>query len=185
MPISITIVETDVILPLAIQDGFNIDASLGPVAVGAQLDIIGKYQGVVRSGQGFNGPVSLDDADFLTMIQFAIIRNSSNSDLETIQALMFQYFPNQVLVFDYRNMRMSYLISGSIGSQDLIQLIVTEGLLPKPMGVGNTVIYYPDITKFFGFVTYDNPTPFNNTPFNTYDSYSTTSPWLSYNYAVS
>lgn len=179
------VVETDIILPIAIQDGFNIDSSLGPVAVGAQLDIIGKYQGVTRSGQGFNGPVTLDDTDFLTLIQFAIIRNSAGSDLSSVQQMIFQFFSGEVLVFDYRNMRMSFLISASVGSQSLIQLVVNEGLLPVPMAVASAVIYFPDITQFFGFVTYDDPTPFNNTPFNTYDSYSDSAPWLSYNYAVS
>ena len=183
--ITIDVEQTDEVLPLAVQDAFNIDASLGPVAVGVQLDILGKYQGVVRSGQGFNGPVTLNDADFLSLIQIAIVKNAAGSDLNTIQTLLFQLFAGEVLVFDYRSMRISYLISSTVGSQSLIQLVVREGLLPRPMGVGMSVIYYADITKFFGFVTYDNQVPFNNTPFNTYDSYNMDSPWLSYNYAVS
>lgn len=75
---------------------------------------------------------------------------------------------------------MSYLVNSSIGSQNLIQLLILEGLLPKPMGVLlSSVIYAPIIDMFFGFRTYFLPAH-NATPFNTYDDYHTDWPWLSY-----
>lgn len=181
--IVLTILEIDVTLPLAVQNAFNLRGS--NLAVGVQLDVIGKYAGVTRNGYSFTGvPITLDDADFATLIQFATITNSAGSDLATIQKLMNQFFPNEVLVFDYQNMRMSYLISSSLGSQNLIQLVVGEGLLPKPMGVQlSTTVYTPVITSFFGFRTYDLP-QFNAKPFNTYDSYNTTWSWLTYSDGV-
>lgn len=179
--VSITpvILETDVTLPLAVQNAFNLIGS-NP-AQGVQLDVIGKYAGVTRSGYNSLGePITLNDSDFLTLIQFAILKNSAGSSLSTIQDLLFKFFPDEILVFDYRNMRMSYLISSSIGSQNLVELLVSEGLLPKPMGVQLSVtVYYPTITNFFGFRTYDLPS-FNAKPFNTYDDYNLTWPWLSY-----
>lgn len=176
--ITLAITETDVTLPIAVQNAFNLS---GPnTAQGVQLDVLGKYAGVSRNGNGFTGPITLSDADFLTLIQLATITNSAGSDLATIQNLLFQFFPNEVLVFDYQDMRMSYLITSSIGSQNLVQLFVTEGLLPKPMGVQlATTIYVPVITSFFGFRTYDLPA-LNAKPFNTYDSYNQTWSWLTY-----
>ena len=170
-------------LPTQVMNAFNLTGT--STAVGVQLNVLGKYQGVTRSGYGFGGvPITLDDADFLTFIQMAIIRNNSGSSLADIQRLLQQFFPGQILVFDYQNMQMSYLVSSAIGSQNLMQLFVNEGLLPKPMGVGlSVVIYAPVITTFFGFRTYLLP-GHNNTPFNSYTDYQTDRPWLSYQNAV-
>lgn len=170
-----------------IEDGSTNPVNLvvaGNTAQGVQLDIIGKYCGVSRTGNGFNGPITLDDADFLSLIQVAIIRNNSGSSLATIQNLLHTYFPNELFVFDFANMNMSYMMSSAVGSQNLAQLFVSEGLLPKPMGVQlATLIYAPIVNTFFGFRTYDLP-GVNNSPFNTYDLYNLNSPWLSYNNGV-
>lgn len=176
-----TIAETDLILPLAVQAGFNLTGD--NTAVGAQLDILGKYTGVTRTGRGFSTQITLDDADFLTLIQVAIIKNSSGSSLSEIQALIHQFFNGEILVFDYQTMRMSYLISTTVGSTDLVQLFVSEKLLPVPMAVGVSVIYFPVVTEFFNFRTYDAPAV-NGNPFNDYTDYQTDWPWLSYANAV-
>lgn len=176
--IKITITETDVTLPIAVQNAFNLIGS--SPAVGVQLDVLGKYAGVVRSGQGFNGPITLNDSDFVAFIQLAIVTNSAGSSLATIQQLLHDFFPNKILVFDYLGMRMSYFINSSLGSLNLAELFVTEGLLPKPMGVQlGVTIYSADVNKFFGMRTYDLP-PANVSPLNTYDSYNMDSPWLVY-----
>lgn len=170
-------------LPLQVQNAYNLT---GPnLAVGKQLDVIGKYVGASRSGIGVNGPFTLNDADFLSLIFFAIIRNSSGSSLYDIQLLINEFFAGEVLVFDYANMQMSYMVSSSVGNLQLVEAAISQNLLPKPMGVGvSAVIFNPVINKFFGFRTYVLP-PFNNSPFNTYSSYQTDRPWLSYADAVS
>lgn len=180
------IAETDLTLPLAVQAGFNLigGTTLGATAVGAQLDTLGKYAGVTRSGRGFTSQIVLDDSDFLSFILMAIIRNSSGSSLATIQAFLQQFFPDQVFVFDYQNMHMSYMISTEVGSYELVQLFVTEGLLPVPMAVAaGLTIYAPVIDSFFGFRTYEFPA-FNSAPFNTYADFNTDYLWLSYQNAV-
>lgn len=183
--ITIAISQTDLTLPIAMQNAFNINSALGPVAVGAQLIPLGKYAGVTRSVSLSTGVISLTDADFLTLIQFAILKNNAGSDLKTIQSLLFKSFPNNILVFDYQNMQMSYLISSAIGTKNLAQALVKQNLLMRPMGVAlASVIYAPIITTFFGFRTYLLPA-FNSSPFNTYTSYSLTAPWLSYANAIS
>lgn len=155
-------------------------------AVGKQLDTIGKYQDVIRSGVGLLGqPITLDDDDFLSLIKMAITRNNAQSDLATIQQLLLQNFgPGAILVYDYQNMMMSFLISELVGSQNLIQLFITENLLPVPMGVGYSVIFAPIITMFFGYVSYQQPIATNNEPFNTYQSYHTNWPWLDYHMGI-
>lgn len=169
-------------LPLEIQNGFNLIAP--NIAVGDQLDVLGKYVGASRSGYGFNGPVTLDDSDFLILIQMAIIRNSAGSSLAAIQAYIHQFFTDEIFVFDYANMNMSYLIDSNLGSTDLIQLVVAEGFLPKPMAVGLSVIVAPVIDQFFAFRTYERPAWVNTTPFQTYDDYNTDWLWLSYQNSV-
>ncbi len=168
-------------LPAQVQNAFNLTGS--DIAVGVQLDVLGKYVGVTRTGTGFYNPITLDDTDFLTLINMAILRNNAGSSLYDIELLLNQYFAGEVYVFDYKNMTMSYLIDTSVGSQDLIDLFVTEHLLPKPMGVGITVIAYPNPTSLFGLRTYAGP---NNlaTPLNNYTSYNNSWFVLSYQDAI-
>lgn len=173
-------------LPISVQNAFDIDT-----AVGAQLDILGKYMNVKRSGGGPNGPIVLDDANFRTLIKIAIIQNNAGSSLATIDNLLFTYFGLDILVFDYANMRMSYLINSALGSLDLVFMFILNGLLPKPMGVQlASIIYSPDVDKFFGLVRYkeyiNNPTAAaaNRSPLNTYADYNMDFPMLSYKYAI-
>lgn len=176
------ITETDLTLPLAVQAGYNIT---GPnPAVGKQLDVLGKYVGASRTSRGFTTQITLDDVDFLSLIQMAITINNSGSSLATIQQQLHQFFPNEILVFDYKDMTMSYLISEAVGSQELIQVFIEEGFLPRPMTVRiRVVIYAPTIDNFFGFRTYELPA-FNASPFNSYTDYEMDRPWLSYADAI-
>ncbi len=144
----ITVTETDLSLPLAVQNGFNLTGD--DTAVGAQLDILGKYAGVTRTGPGFTTSITLSDADFLNLILFATIKNSSGSSLYTIQSLLYQFFGTDVTVVDYADMFMSYYISSAIGSTDFLQLVISEGLLPKPMAVGDNIVIF-DVDNAFGF----------------------------------
>ncbi len=180
-PVTPVITETDETIPLAVQNGFNLTGS--NIATGVQLDVLGEYVGVVRSGLSFSGNVTLDDADFLSLIRMAIIKNSAGSSLAFIQDLLFQFFPGEIFVFDFQDMRMTYLISTDVGSSDLIGMFVAQGLLPLPMAVGVLIVYAPDIGALFGFRTYA-AAAINASPFNDYDDYQTDWPWLSYANAI-
>lgn len=165
-------------LPTQVMNAYNLVGD--NLAVGKQLDVLAKYVGVSRMGSGFSGPITLDDDNFRILIQMGIIRNFSGSALSDIVGLIYRFFGSQILVFDYQNMQMSYLISSAIGSQDLVQMFITQGLLPKPMGVGlSTVIYTPTIDSFFGMGSYEIPA-YDNKPFNTYEDYQFDWPWLKY-----
>lgn len=148
--IALIFTETDLILPLAIQGAFNLDGT----AQGVQLDILGKYAGVTRKGVSTSGvPISLSDSDFYRFIQLAAVTNSEGSDLNTIQTVLHDFFLGELFVFDHKNMRMSYLVNSSLGSQNLLQLFITEGLLPKPMGVQLAAPIFNSNLKFFGMVS--------------------------------
>lgn len=165
------------LLPLQVQSAFSITSG-----VGVQLDILGKYVGVTRNGYGLSGQaISLDDADFSTLIQMAVLTNNQDASLSTIQTLIRQYFNALILVFDHQNMTLSYLVNSSIGSNNLVQMFLTEGLLPKPTGVQlAAVIYSGNITSFFGCVTYEYPFQINNSPLCTYESSPTGHPVMIY-----
>lgn len=152
-PITVTVIETDETLPLAVQDGFNVTGS--STAIGAQLDVIGKYVGVTRTAQGFTDQITLTDYEFITLIQFAIIKNSSGSSLADIVGLVFQFFGTNIQVYDYTDMFMTYYISSVLVSSNTLQLLVNEGLLPKPMAVGDIIVLFDgdDAFAFDGATT--------------------------------
>jgi Protein of unknown function (DUF2612) len=180
----ITIIETDVTLPLAIQNAFNINPNFGPIASGVQLDIIGQYAGVTRTTTTPTQTITLDDADFLTLIQFAIIQNNGGSSLADIENLMNVFFPNEFIVTDNKNMTLSYVLSATLGSPDLFTYLIQENLIPAPMGVAVNVIFVPPGAKdLFGFCTYDSLNP-SAKPFNTYDDFNETWFFLTYDDAI-
>jgi hypothetical protein len=177
-------------LPVQVENGFQIGGSNS--AVGVQLDVLGKYVGVTRSGYGPNGPITLDDADFTKFIQMAIALNSINSSLAAIQKILFTYFFDEIFVFDNQVMSLSYFLSSTSISLDLATLFITEGKLPKPLGVAlGTVIYAPstDLVSFFGMCDYNAPPPTYEfypriSPLNSYENYESGRPFLDYDDAL-
>lgn len=162
-------------LPLAVQDAFSVDGSEG-----VQLDVIGDYVGASRNAYTFTGPVTLDDDDFRQLIKLLIIKNNAGSSLATIQSLLAASFPGQIRVSDNQTMALNYVVLESLGTADLLEVLVTGGYLPAPMGVQTSVVIVPLIENpFFGFRTYSAPDP-TVAPFNNYIIYQLTYPWLSY-----
>lgn len=161
-------------LPLDVQDAFSIDTSIG-----VQLDILGKYVGVLRSGYGTEGqPITLNDDDYRSLIKLVIIKNNAGSSLATIQALLAGNFPGQIFVSDNQVMGLNYVLVESLGTSDLLELIVTGGYLPRPMGVEVSATIVPSHDNpFFGFRTAEAPDP-TVAPFNTAEFYQLTYPWL-------
>jgi hypothetical protein len=162
-------------LPDAVQNAYNIET-----AEGVQLDVLGDYVGVSRNGYTLNGPITLDDSDFRTLMKMVVIKNNSGSSLATIQSLLAANFPGQIFVSDNQSMGLSYVLIESLGTSDLLEILATGGYLPAPMGVQVSVTIVPDHTDpFFGFRTYSAPDP-TVAPFNNYAFYQLTYPWLSY-----
>lgn len=164
-------------LPLAVQNAFNMDGSAG----GQQLDVLGKYAGVSRNGFLLNNtPITLSDAQYFNLIQIVIVQNYSNSSLQNIQQLLFNAFGLNVTVKDYKDMTMAYTLNSAALSDDLIEVFIKDGRLPRPMGVGlRSTVISPTAGYYFGYNTYAGLNT-GISGFNTYSSYSMTSPWLNY-----
>lgn len=166
-------------LPNQVLNAYNIDPALGPVAVGVQLDVLGEYIGVSRTVNGPNGPVDLSDADFLTLMRFTIIKNTTNSSLGSIVSLLTSFFPNQVFITDSTNMEIQYTIVETLGSSSLLYALENGNYLPVPMGVGSSVVIIPSYTNpFFSFSTYS--TPSTGAAFNSYFNFLLNTPFLTY-----
>lgn len=162
-------------MPLAVQEAFNVNT-----AIGVQLDVIGKYVGASRRGNTFDGPVTLDDESYRTLIKLVIIKNNSGSSLATIQSLLAANFPGLILVSDNQTMGLNYLIIETLGTPELLEILVEGGYLPKPMGVQVSAVIVPaHLNPFFGFRTYTAPAV-NASPFNNYALYQLTYPWFTY-----
>lgn len=154
-------------------------------AFGYQLDIIGKYQGVKRTSYTFTRQVTLNDENFRTLIQLAIIKNTSGSSLYEIDELINKYFGDQLKVYDFGSMRIGYLLQNGFASQDLAEIMIVQGLLPKPAAVSlSSTILYPTLDNFFGYSTYGGGINPNNRPYNTYADYNTDWPWITYKMIV-
>lgn len=168
-------------LPIAVRDAFNIDD-----AEGTQLDVIGKYVGVSRDQRDFSGLVTLDDDNYRLLIKIKIIQNYSGSSLSDIQDLIALFFDGQMRVFDHKNMHMDYFLDSNVGTNQLAEIFVRGGFLPKPMGVQlAALVYYPaaPTVPFFGFGSYELAA-YGVSGFNNYSSYDMAAPWLSYGDAI-
>jgi len=166
-------------IPLKVKDAFDLET-----AIGVQLDVVGKYAGVKRTGNTFTGQITLNDDDFRLLIKLAIIKNNSDSSLATIDELLNTYFPETIKLFDHGGMRISYFVNSTGASQDLVQMFITNGLLPVPMAVQqSSTIYAPELNRFYGFRTYKSAA-FNNSPMNNYPNYHMDYPWLSYSLQI-
>lgn len=162
-------------LPIAVQNAYDIQT-----AIGVQLDILGKYVGASRKGYTLTGPITLSDDDFRQLIKLVIIKNNAGSSLAAIQNLLAMNFPGQIRVSDNQAMGLNYVVAETLGSADLLEVLITGGYLPAPMGVGTSVVVVPVLTNpFFGFRTYSAPDS-TVAPFNSYNLYLLTYPWLTY-----
>jgi hypothetical protein len=111
-----------------IRDGFNIDT-----AVGAQLDILAKYVGAIRTPTGVP---PLSDADLRFLIKMKIIQNVTNNSLKSIDDYMdkfFGQFGTNVVLSD--NLDMTLTFSFSIFFSQVMTLALATNSLPRPMGV--------------------------------------------------
>lgn len=164
----------------AVQNAYQLGT-----AEGAQLDILGKYIGASRNGNTFQGPTTLDDSDYLTILQLAAIRNQSDGSLDGLLNSINTFFDGVLQLYDYKNMSMSYFVDPSAFSTTLAEFAINAGLFPKPQGVRlGTTTLAPIDTNFYGWLTRYNTTPHNQSPFATRYDYSTNHPWLNASYGI-
>jgi hypothetical protein len=162
-----------------LRDCFDIET-----AEGKQLDMIGKYVGADRRVQTFGADVTLSDNDYRNLIKIKRATNNLGSSLFDIQSFIKANLFGTLKAFDHADMTMSFYINSSIISNILAQAIITQGFLPKPMGVGNAaIVYLPDTSNIFGFRTYEFDSG-GSVGFNNYSNYHPERRFLKYEDAI-
>ena len=154
----ITVLDPDAapILPLAITSAFNIQT-----AVGQQLQFLAESVGVTNFGFNLQGQlVILTDAQFRILLQAASGRNYLTATLPAIMAWVLKYFSAGLQVFDNLNMSMTYYYSYAFGSNLPLELLITAGLLPRPLGVKSQIVAFG--YDYFGFLEDPNGDTFGD-----------------------
>ena len=144
------------LLPLAVAQAFSIQT-----AVGQQLQFIGKLIGASNNGLNLSGQlVTLSDSDYRLLLQAVGARNFLRATSAAIDLFLQQFFPGILTVQDNRNMHITFNYLVSLGSKNWAELFITQGFLPRPLGVGYAILYTNPLTgPFFGFKTTIDPAP--------------------------
>jgi hypothetical protein len=163
-------------IPQKLEDSFDLEQ-----AVGKQLDILGKRLGVTRNVYLRNGdPITLTDTDFRTFIKLQAARMTLSSALWDIQTLLIDFFLGSIRAIDNLNMTMDYFVFGE--SNILINVLIKQDMLPRPMGVGIRAVYDLPYKDVYGFQTYKTQS-YPVVGFNTYANYNEETSWIKYSNA--
>lgn len=100
---------------------------------------------------------TLNDAELRMMLKMQIIKNSSNGSMKSIDDLLMEFFPNQVIFNERYPMGESFIFQESL--RRLATIAQAEDLLPRPSGVNLTVSFTSDIKHIFGFKSYGYAAP--------------------------
>lgn len=110
-------------------------------------------------------PYTLTDAELKFCINFLIIKNNITSAFKDIKKAIFNFFGNDLLVFDNKNMIIVYFTNKDISN--IIQIALSEDYLPRPIGTGLQVFSVKDPKKLFGYRRYSHTNP-NTVGYRTY-----------------
>lgn len=124
-------------LLLQLYNAFNVDT-----AVGVQLDAIGKFLGIDRSG--------LSDDDYRLLINFKIVVDNGGHSMKDIDNILYEFFGKDIVCHNNQDMSLTYILVNEYSN--LIPVILANNLLPMPLGVGISIINrvnLPDL--IFGF----------------------------------
>jgi hypothetical protein len=113
-----------------IREAFNVKT-----AIGLQLRRIGTFLGLPNVAE-LN---SLDDNSYRSLVSLKIILNRSNGSVASIVDGLFEIFNTQISVVNNYNMNIFYFCNFTTS---LVRLAVKYDLLPRPLGVGVTVIEF-------------------------------------------
>ena len=169
------------IMPLALANAFDVTT-----ATGQQLQFLAQLVGCVNNGYNLSGQfVTLTDAQFSLLIQAKGAYNRLRGTTQAIQNFIAQYFSGILRVSDDLNMKMTYTFLIPLNSLPWVELFITQGFLPRPLGVRMGTIIYPS-GVYFGFCTYWAPAPSWVAPMCTYSSPVTapTNPILLYSESI-
>ena len=140
------------IMPLAIPQAFVLAN-----AVGQQLQFLGKLVGAQNFGLNLSGQsVTLSDSDYRLLIFAVAARNQLRATNGNIDVFLNQYFNGILGVTDQLGMAMSFTYFPKLGTVPWAELFITQGYLPRPLGVQANINYtYPVTGPFFALIGED------------------------------
>lgn len=103
---------------------------------------------------------TLNDEEFRSVIRMKIIQNNSNHSSKEIDEFIYKYFPTQAIFSDFIdrcNMTITYIFNEAM--ERIVDILISEKLLPKPAGVATLVSFTPDINHIFGYSNYSGSYP--------------------------
>ena len=123
----------------------------------------GTYQGTVPDVQFFSyrgSTVSLfelNDMEFRAILKLLIIKNYGTGSAKDIDDLIAATLGEDVIFTDRQNMSISYIFPED--QERFITIAKSEGVLPRPSGVGMSVAFTKYINAIFAYGTYGNGAP--------------------------
>lgn len=131
-----------------------------------------QFNGTINYNSVLSQTNRLNDDDYRVIIKLKILQNNINHSHKSIDDGVFEFFGADVRPDSLGDMQMTYFITSNITAVALAAL--TKKLLPRPMGVGLSLIKNVD-GAFFGFLRYDRMTPDEyQVGFQRYADYGTT-----------
>lgn len=100
---------------------------------------------------------SLTDQELRDIINLKIGQNSSNHSPGSIDLIIDEFFGGNAIFTDNLNMTISYIFDEDV--QRLVEIAVSQMAILKPMAVGLTTSFVPDINNIFGMIKYDADAP--------------------------
>jgi Protein of unknown function (DUF2612) len=150
----------------AIDPSANIAAFLQYIwnvktAVGYGLNVWGAIVGVSRVVPS-TPPITLEDADYQTLILVKAAANIGNVSIPTLNRLLREIFSGSGLVYvqDNLNMTLTYVFLFQPSAAQLA-IVQYSGAMPRPAGVLINYVFLNVIGPY-------NTAPFNSIPFNYY-----------------
>lgn len=140
------------IMPLAIPQAFVLAN-----AVGQQLQFLGKLVGALNFGLNISGQfITLTDAQYSLLIFAVAARNQLRATNGNIDVFLNQYFSGILICVDQLGMAMSFTYLPPLGSVPWAELFITQGHLPRDLGVQANINYtYPVTGPFFALIGED------------------------------
>ena len=129
------------------------------------------YNGTLKYNEIVTTKNALVDDDFRILIKLAILTNTCTMGWGEIDQKIFNLFGTSIRAESFGKMRMFYVFTTAITS--LIQAMILNKILPKPMGV-RLVYIQQNSGKMFGLVSYDGIVQPNEMGCTTYANYATT-----------
>lgn len=120
-----------------VRDYFNMDVYTAPItdAFGfrSTADLTINASAAVQNYNAMMSAIDLEDDEYRLLLKLKTLLNMAPNCAFDIVANLNASFPGQLVLWDHKNMSISYTVIPEISR--IVGIAYREGLLPKPMGV--------------------------------------------------